>query len=259
MNLDIHGLTFHYNSHPVLKEISCSAGSGEIMAVLGPNGAGKTTFLRCLNAMLSPRSGSVLLDGQEILQADRREIAKVMAYVPQHIEPTRVAAFDAILLGRRPHIGWDIRQEDIRKAQAIIEQLHLAHLALRPIDAISGGELQKIAIARALVQEPRVLLLDEPTSSLDLKNQHEIMGIIRTIVETHSLTALMTMHDINLALNYADSFVFFKEGKVFSACRGDSISPDVIGEVYGIPVSLERIGGRYVVVPCTGRDPSIVA
>ncbi|MCX6690213.1 MAG: ABC transporter ATP-binding protein, partial [Methanoregula sp.] len=141
--------------------------------------------------------------------------------------------------------------------QAIIEQLNLSALALRHVDAMSGGELQKIVIARALVQEPRVLLLDEPTSSLDLKNQHEIMGFIRNVVHTHHLTALMTMHDLNLALHYADRFVLLKEGMVFAAGGEEVITPELIEEVYGVPVAIRRWGGRNVVVPHADADDSV--
>lgn len=176
MILNVQDLSFRYNGHPVLQDIGFEAVLGEIVAILGPNGAGKTTLLRCLNRILRPQTGTVMLGEQDLATSSLREIARSMAYVPQHIEPTRVTVFDAILLGRRPWIGWDMRRDDILKVQAIIDQLNLTGLALRHVNEMSGGELQKVAIARALVQEPRVLLLDEPTSSLDLKNQHGISG-----------------------------------------------------------------------------------
>jgi iron complex transport system ATP-binding protein len=249
MILTVENLSFRYNSHPVLRGVQCTAAPGEIVAILGPNGAGKTTLLRCLNAGLRPHTGTVMLGEQDILALSRRKIAQSMACVPQRIDPPRLTAFDAILLGRRPWIGWDVRKDDLLKVQAVIGQLDLTNLALRHVDTMSGGELQKVAIARALVQEPRVLLLDEPTSSLDLKNQHEIMRFIRGVVRVHQLTALMTMHDLNLALRYADRFVLLKEGIVLSAGGGEVITPDIIEEVYGIPVTIGQLGGRYVVVP----------
>jgi iron complex transport system ATP-binding protein len=257
MSLNIANLSFRYNSHPVLHQIGCDATPGEIVAILGPNGAGKTTLLRCLNTMLMPQTGTIMLGEQDILASSRREIAQAMAFVPQHIEPPRVTAFDAILLGRRPWIGWDVSCEDILKVQAIIEQLHLSGLALRHVDAMSGGERQKVAIARALVQEPRVLLLDEPTSSLDLKNQHEIMRFVRSVVRTHHLTALLTMHDLNLALHYADKFVLLNGGSVFCAGGEEVITAEMIEAVYGIPVTIERLGGRHVVVPLDGGEPEL--
>ena len=249
MILNIDNLAFRYNSHPVLQDIGFTASPGELVAILGPNGAGKTTLLRCLNAALRPQGGTVHLGEQEILSLSRREIAQVMAYVPQHVEASRVTAFDAILLGRRPWIGWDMQREDVFKVQAVIEQLGLSNLALRHTDAMSGGELQKVAIARALVQEPRVLLLDEPTSSLDLKNQHGIMQFIRSVVRAHNLTVLMTLHDLNLALHYADRFVLVRDGRVMCAGSEDVITPEAIEAAYGIPVAIERFCGRQVVVP----------
>jgi iron complex transport system ATP-binding protein len=249
MILKVDNLSFRYNSHPVLQGIGFTAPPGEVVAILGPNGAGKTTLLRCLNAALRPQAGTIFLGKEDILSLSRRQIAQSMAYVPQHVEPSRVTAFDAILLGRRPWIGWDMRRDDILKVQAVIGQLGLSDLALRHVDALSGGELQKVAIARALVQEPRVLLLDEPTSSLDLKNQHGIMRFVRSIVRIHALTALMTMHDLNLALHYADRFVLVKGGRVLCAGGEEVITPETIEAVYGIPVAIERFCGRQVVVP----------
>jgi iron complex transport system ATP-binding protein len=249
MTLNVQDLSFRYNGHPVLQDVGFEAVPGEIVAILGPNGAGKTTLLRCLNRILRPQTGTVMLGEQDLATSSLREIARSMAYVPQHIEPPRVTAFDAILLGRRPWVGWDMRRDDIMKVQAIIDQLNLTELALRHVNEMSGGELQKVVIARALVQEPRVLLLDEPTSSLDLRNQHEIMRFIRSVVQTHRLTALMTMHDLNLALHYADRFVLVKEGSVFCAGGEGVITSEMIEEVYGLPVTIERFRGRPVVVP----------
>lgn len=249
MILNVDNLAFRYNSHPVLQDVGFTATPGEIVAILGPNGAGKTTLLRCLNAALRPQAGTICLGNEDILSLSRRQIAQAMAYVPQHVEPSRVTAFDAILLGRRPWIGWDMRRDDILKVQLVITQLGLSDLALRHVDAMSGGELQKVAIARALVQEPRVLLLDEPTSSLDLKNQHGILRFVRSIVRMHALTALMTMHDLNLALHYADRFVLVKGGRIACAGGEEVITPETIENVYGIPVAIERFRGRMVVVP----------
>jgi iron complex transport system ATP-binding protein len=249
MILSVDNLSFRYNSRPVLREIRCTAAPGEIVAILGPNGAGKTTLLRCLNAAIRPHAGTVLLGNVDLYSLTRQEIARSLASVPQHTTAAHISAFDAILLGRRPWIGWDVRTEDLLKVQAIIGQLGLDELALRPLDAMSGGELQKVAIARALVQEPRVLLLDEPTSSLDLKNQHGIMQLIRAIVRTHRLATIMTMHDLNLALHYADRFVLIRDGMVYRAGGPDTITPEMIEEVYGVQVAIGKVGGRSVVVP----------
>jgi len=249
MILKVAGLSFRYNGLKILEEVEFRVNRHEILAILGPNGVGKTTLLRCINTLLRPQAGSILLDDQDLLSLGRDEVARLLAYVPQRGETGPILAFDAILLGRRPHIGWDVRREDIQKVQAIIDQLHIGHLALRPINSMSGGELQKVLIARALVQEPGLLLLDEPTSSLDLKNQIEILAFLRMIVRAHSLTAILTMHDINQAIRFADRFLFLKEGMVYAAGTREIITPELIREVYGLPVTIAEVNGMPVVVP----------
>ena len=249
MILDVRDVSFRYNSRPVLAGVTFSLGRNELLAILGPNGVGKTTLLKCLNGILHPATGTINVEEKDLLRMKKLEIARDLAYVAQQEQGGRLTAFDAILLGRRPHITWKVGREDIRKVDAIIRTLGLEHLSLRHLDEMSGGELQKVCIARALVQEPKVLLLDEPTSSLDLKNQQEILSIIRHIVTGHGMAAVMTMHDINSALRFADRVVFLKGGRVFAVAGLEEITPAMVREVYGIPVVIEKVQGYPVVVP----------
>ncbi|WP_292731099.1 ABC transporter ATP-binding protein [Methanoculleus sp.] len=249
MILGVDGVAFTYRSAPVIQEITFDLRPHQILAILGPNGVGKTTLLKCMNAILRPKSGSVLVEGTNLLTADRMEIARKVGYVPQRCEAGRMTVFDAVLLGRRPHIRWDVTDADIRIVEAAIRMLHLENLTLRYIDEMSGGELQKVSIARALVQEPRVLLLDEPTSSLDLKNQLEILGIIRQVTTDHDVAAVMTMHDLNMALRYADRFILLKDGAIHAAGSPDVVTPEAIEAVYGVHVTVERYNGFRFVVP----------
>ncbi len=249
MILSVDELRFLYRNREVLSNIAFSIREGEIVAILGPNGVGKTTLLKCLNRILTPRGGAVLLDGDDLARLDIMEIARRVGYVPQRVETGRLTAFDAVLLGRRPHIGWDITEKDLKIVDAVFRRLGMEHLRLSYIDEMSGGELQKIAIARAIVQEPKVLLLDEPTSNLDLKNQVSILSIIAHIVREHRIAAVMTMHDLNQAIRFADRFIFLKGGRVFSHGGHDVVSPDVIEEVYGLPVVIGELGGVRCVVP----------
>ncbi len=253
MILSVEGVTFRYNGRKILHDVKFHVPRHEILAILGPNGVGKTTLLRCINTLLRPEAGTVMVEKQDLLSLRREEIARLIAYVPQRGETGPVTAFDAILLGRRPHVRWDVTREDILKVQAIIDQLHLGSLSLCPIDSMSGGELQKVMIARALVQEPCLLLLDEPTSSLDLKNQAEILAFLRMIVRDHSLTAVLTMHDINQAIRFADRFLFLKDGEIFAAGTQEILTPELIQAVYGIPVTIAEVNGMPFVVPGTGR------
>jgi len=247
--LTVNELKFMYRNKNVLQQIGFSIQRGQVVAVLGPNGVGKTTLLKCLNRILRPREGTVLLDDVNLLDLETMEIARRVGYVPQRVETGRLTAFDAVLLGRRPHIGWDMTPRDMAIVDAIFTKLGMEALRLSYIDEMSGGELQKVAIARALVQEPQVLLLDEPTSNLDMKNQVDILTTIREIVRDHNIAAIMTMHDLNQALRFADTFIFIKNGKVFVHGGHDIVTPPVIEEVYGLPVMIGELGGVRCVIP----------
>lgn len=249
MILSVDELTFLYRNHDVLNEIAFTIDAGEVVAILGPNGVGKTTLLKCLNRILRPKEGVVNLDGEDLAGLNLMDIARRVGYVPQRVETGRLTAFDAVLLGRRPHIGWDITERDLRIVDAVFRRLSMDNLRLSYIDEMSGGELQKVAIARALVQEPKILLLDEPTSSLDLRNQVEILSTIVQIVRQHTIAAVMTMHDLNQALRYADRFIFLKDGRVYAHGDRSIVTPAVIGEVYGVPVEVVTHRGLPLVVP----------
>jgi iron complex transport system ATP-binding protein len=177
------------------------------------------------------------------------EVARKVGYVAQRNEPSRVTAFDAVLMGRRPHLRWGVSRDDLKKVDAALRQLGLEDLSMRYVDQTSGGELQKVAIARALVQEPRLMLLDEPTASLDLKNQAEIMGLVRRVVTEHELAAVMTLHDLNTAFRFADTCIFLRDGKIFFAGSPADVDAGIIEAVYGLPVELYRHDGRLLVAP----------
>lgn len=233
----------------VLNDLNFSLKSGEILGILGPNGAGKTTLLRCINAILKPSSGNVFVEGSDIFRMNAAEIAKCIGYVPQRNEAGRISVFDAVLLGRIPHLRWQVTKEDLIKVDSILGQLELRHLALRNLNELSGGELQKVCIARSLVQEPKVLLLDEPTSSLDLKNQLEILEILRKVAAEHKMIVIAAMHDLNLAFRFMDRFLFIKDKRMFAAGVLNQIDAATVAAVYGVQVDIFRHNGQVYVVP----------
>jgi len=249
MILDVRDIHIGYNGRMVLQGLDLTVDRGQVLTILGPNGVGKTTLLRCINATLKPQSGAVLVEDADVFRMRAGEIAKRLGYVAQRNGAGRMTAFDAVLLGRKPHLRWRISEEDLRKVDGALKQLDLAHLALRHIDEMSGGELQKVCIARALVQEPSVLLLDEPTSSLDLKNQLEILRTIRQVVHEHRLAAVMTMHDLNMALRFSDAYLFMKQGKVFCCGRNEDLTPEMVQAVYGVAVDILRHHSQIIIVP----------
>jgi iron complex transport system ATP-binding protein len=152
-------------------------------------------------------------------------------------------------MGRKPYVRWSVSDHDLSMVNAALKRLDLEGLSLRFIDQLSGGELQKVALARALVQEPSLLLLDEPTSSLDLKNQMEILGIIRRVVSEHRVAAVMTMHDLNSALRFADSVLLLKDGAIYFAGPVSAVSGEMVESVYGLAVEIHTLNGHPLVVP----------
>jgi len=249
MLLEVNGIEFSYSSTPTLEDVSFGVERGEVLTLLGPNGVGKTTLLKCLNKILEPKGGNVMIDGSDVHKISRREAAKQMGYVPQRGDVSRMTVFDAILLGRRPYIDWDATEKDLRLVGRIIGLMGLKELSLRFIDEISGGEYQLVQIARALAQQPDVILMDEPTSSLDISNQHMIMKTIRKIVQRNHMAAVMTIHDLNLAVRYSDKFVLMHGGKIFATGGHEVITPENIRSAYHVDAIVERVNGIPVIIP----------
>lgn len=249
MILAVDGVEFAYRSDPVLAEVRFDVAPGEFLAVLGNNGAGKSTLLKCLNRILKPHDGSVFVDARDVRQLTRVQVAQQLGYVAQRTESSRMTVFDAVLLGRKPYIKWEASRHDHEVAERVMSRLGLEELSLRYLDEISGGELQKTAIARALAQEPRVLLLDEPTSSLDLRNQMDVLDTVKRVTTDERVAVVAVMHDLNLALRYADAFLMLSGGTVFAGGGPEVVTPENVGAVYGVPVSVTRVNDVPVVVP----------
>ncbi|NLO44982.1 MAG: ABC transporter ATP-binding protein [Clostridiales bacterium] len=243
-------LSFYYNrDRMILDKINFCAPKGQCTAILGNNGAGKSTLIKCLNRILEPRQGAVFVDGKNIKELGRKDIAKYIAYAAQGSTGGRFTVFDSVLLGRKPYIKLEPSKEDFGIVESVIKRMGIEKLALRYTDELSGGEIQKVMLARALAQQPRVLLLDEPTGSLDLGNQHEVLAEIRQIAETEQICVIIVIHDLNLALRYCDNFLFLKDKRVFSFGGVETITPESVKEVYKTPVTVREIGGVMTVVP----------
>jgi iron complex transport system ATP-binding protein len=249
MFFEVNGINFAYRSKSVLNNVSFTVNTDDLVSVLGPNGVGKTTLIKCINKVLTPKTGSVLIEGSDLHGMSKKDIAKNIGYVAQKSETSKTTVFDSVLLGRKPHFEWDVTEKDIRLAGRVLRLLSLDGLALKYIDEISGGEYQLVQIARVLVQQPKVILLDEPTSSLDLSNQHMIMHLIRNIVKKNHMAAIMIIHDLNLAIRHSDKFIMMKEGNVYSAGSHEIITPENIKAVYNIEAYVESVRGIPVVIP----------
>jgi len=250
VNLEVAGLSFSYEDHSVLSDISLEVKGGELVGVLGPNGCGKTTLIKCINHILVPR-GSVLFGGQDVARMGSTERARLFAYVPQALSiGMAMTVFESVLMGRRPHIRWGVGEPDLGMVSEVLERLKISDLAFRKVTKISGGERQKVMIARALVQDPSLLFLDEPTSALDLRHQLEVMQIIRSVVNQKGIGALMAMHDLNLAARYCDRVVVLHRGRIAGQGVPSAIlTEELIRDVYGVSARVGREDGYPLIVP----------
>ncbi len=248
MKITVNGLTFSYNSRPVLKGVDLELKEGEILGIIGPNGSGKSTLLKCIDRILKPKGGTIYLDGKEINRFPMPELARLMGYVAQREENRfPVDVFDAILMGRKPFLNWKPSKKDREKVTEIIEILKLQDIAMRDIGSISGGERQKVIIARAIAQEPQVLLLDEPTSYLDLKHQLEVMDIIENLSELGT-SSVVAVHDLNLAARYCEKLVLLEEGRVFAAGGREILQAENIEPVYKVKIWTYEKENRKVIL-----------
>jgi iron complex transport system ATP-binding protein len=249
MILTVQDLRFDYPGRPVLEAASFGVEKSQVLAILGTNGTGKTTLLKCINRILTPAAGTVLIEDQPISDLSRNALAQKIGYVEQQRNGSRATVFNTVLLGRKPYIRWDITQHDMEVASQSLETLGMGDYALRYLDELSGGELQKVIIARALAQEPEILLMDEPTSSLDLKNQLEVLTLIQQISRERGIAAVVAMHDLNLALRFADRFILLKDKTIYAAGGPEVITPENIESVYAVPVTIVAHNGSRVVIP----------
>ncbi|EHR79103.1 iron ABC transporter ATP-binding protein [Thermococcus litoralis DSM 5473] len=243
--IKVENLKFGYNGLEVLDDISLEIESGEFVAILGPNGAGKSTLLKCIAGLL--KCEGIEIFGKPLDYYSRGELARIIGYVPQSVNPGFMRVFDIVLLGRRPYMSFNPSEKDIRIVNEILKKLGIQHLALKPANRLSGGELQKVSIARALAQEPEILLMDEPTNNLDPKSQLEVMKIAKEFAKAGKVS-IAVMHDVNLALRFADRFIFMKNGRIIADGGREILKSEIFEKVYGIRGLVSELSGVPVFV-----------
>lgn len=258
VNITIKSLTFGYNGSMILDGLNLVVEDSEVLGLVGPNGSGKTTLIKCIDKILKPK-GSILIDGRDIDTVSRTDLAKRLGYVPQSSStPLATTVFDTVLMGRRPHISWRVSDSDLDKVADILGLLHLEYLAMRDFSQLSGGQKQKVLIARALAQEPEVLLLDEPTSSLDMKHQLEVMETISSLVKEKKISAVMALHDLNLASMFVDKLAILKGGKIYAAGEPiDLLNAKNIRDVYGVEAVVMNNLERPYIVPLRSLNEGV--
>lgn len=243
--LEINNLVCGYDSQFVLNDINLRIKDGEYIGIIGPNGSGKTTFLRAVTKILRPRKGRILFEGENIECLSHGQLARRIAVASQYFEPgLKMSVEEFVLLGRTPHRKkwqfWDtgIDEEIAERAMAMAEIIQFKD---RPIDSLSAGERQMMVISRALAQEPRLLLLDEPTSHLDIAHQVRILDLIKRLNKKNGLTVIIVLHDLNLASEYCDRLILLNNGRVHKMGAPDEVlTYQVIEEVYKTIVVVEN-------------------
>ena len=248
--LELENVVFRYSrrAEPVLRGVSLTLNDGEIGILLGKNGAGKTTLFQCILGLAAPESGSIRFDGEDLLKMPRRERAKLVAYVPQHIHVGALSVFDSILLGRLSRFGMQPGREDFEATERILAEMQLEPLAGRNAEELSGGEKQKIAIARALVQEPRLLIFDEPTGNLDIANEELIIDEAKKAARQRGVAILSSLHDLNQALCLGDKFFLLRDGAVRYAGDESVLTSEVIGDIFDIQSRIITVDGKKIIL-----------
>ncbi len=218
VKIQVNNLLFSYGDDlHALTDVTMEAQEKELICLIGPNGSGKSTLIKCILKILAPQKGKITFDGTELQKVTLTDLAKIVGYVPQssqYVFP--VTVFEAILTGRLPYLGWAPKASDLKKVEDTMKLFNIEAWAWRYLNTLSGGERQKVLLAMTLSKEPSVLLLDEPTSNLDLRHQLEVMSLLRRLVNDQKLTVIMATHDLNLALKYADRVVMMKKSRVIA-------------------------------------------
>ena len=251
----VENLTFQHpqTTSPVVNGVSFQVPEGKLAVLLGPNGSGKTTLFKCIAGLWKPDSGQVLFDGRDIVHMSFKERAAMLAVVPQdHTPPFPYSVFEAVLMGRAPHVGIYASPcaKDEEAAHNALLAVGISHLTERCYTRISGGERQLVLLARALAQEAPLLLLDEPTSHLDFRNQHLVLETVRRVAAEKKLTVLMTLHDPNLAAFFAHQVVMLKAGEIAADGSPEAVLTEAnLGQLYNIGIGVAETGERRLIYP----------
>ncbi|WP_309053605.1 ABC transporter ATP-binding protein [Streptomyces sp.] len=253
--LAARGLTLAYEDRTVVHELDLAIPDGKVTVIVGPNACGKSTTLRALGRLLRPAGGAVLLDGRELARLPTKRIARAIGLLPQTpVAPEAITVADLVSRGRQPHQAWwkQWSEEDERAVVEAMERTDVAALADRSVDELSGGQRQRVWIAMALAQETDLLLLDEPTTYLDIAHQVEVLDLVRRLNRVRGRTVVVVLHDLNQAARYADHLVAMKEGRIVAeGPPGAIVTADLVREVFGLDAVVvpDPVTGSPLVVP----------
>ncbi len=256
MELKMENLGFSYGPEKVFEGINLTLDKSELVCIIGANGAGKSTLMHCMNRILSPSEGNVTLDGKDLHTYGLREMARIISFVP-HAEDTTfsMSVLDTVLMGRLPYSGQSPRSDDIRIAAENLKLLGMKDFALHNFDELSAGQHQKVMIARSLTQEPKIMLLDEPTSNLDVKYQMLVMRLLRDVARVKNIMVVTICHDLNVTSKYADRILMLHDHGIYAdGTPKEVLTAENIKTVYGTDCEVFDFRGRPLIALLDGDD-----
>jgi len=250
LSIKAEGLGVCYGDIRIWKDINLDIHEPGLVAILGPNGVGKSTFMYTINKILEPTDGRVLINGKDVMDMDYKDIAKIIAYVPQQSNETfAMSVLDTVLMGRYPVSGFVTSKEDVDIATKCLKIMDITDLAMRNFNELSAGQHQKVMIARGLAQEPQILMLDEPTSNLDVYHQYYVMKMLRDIAREKGIIILVICHDLNIASRFADRLILLSKGVIGAdGPSSEVITKENIKAVYGMDTDVIEVDGRPYII-----------
>jgi iron complex transport system ATP-binding protein len=258
IKIEVNNLTLAYGRNTVVRDISFTMESGQITGLVGPNGCGKSSIIKAISRVMAPVSGEIKLNDKDVSRIPHMELARLLGVVPQiPLLPSNFTAFEVVLMGRNPHLGL-FRYEgpsDMEIARQAMQQTRTLHLAERRIGELSGGEIQSVVIARVLAQQTQAILLDEPTSNLDVGRQIEVLDLMRSLCREQGLTVGVALHDLNLAVQYCDKLILLSGGGIKAeGAPSEVVTQANIREVYGAGSAVYTIDGLPAILPRAGTS-----
>ena len=260
LKIEVKNLTLSYGRNVVVRDISFTLEPGSMTGLVGPNGCGKSTIIKAISRVMAPVSGHVAFNGRDVSHIPHMEMARLVGVMPQiPLLPSNFTAFEVVLMGRNPHLGlfqyegW----HDMEIARDAMEKTRTQHLSNRRIGELSGGEIQSVVIARVLAQQTEGILLDEPTSNLDIGRQIEVLDLRKEMCRGRGLTVGVALHDLNLAVQYCDRLFLLHDGAIKAeGTPAQVVTQENISEVYGAGSAVYEIDGLPAILPRAGASPS---
>ncbi len=251
-HLNLNDVAFAYSGEKLtLNNIDLDIRNPQLISIIGPNGVGKSTLIHCMNKILSPTRGTVLVDDVDVSTIKTKELAKKMGYVPYSANDTfPLTVVDTILMGRNPHSKWKSNlHEDMKVVKEVLKLMDITPLAMRPFNELSAGQHQRVMLARGLAQEPDILLLDEPTANLDIRHQMDVIRILKKLAIKKNIVVIMISHDLNLAAKYSDNIIMMAKGTIHAVGRPiDVITSVNIKTVYDVEAEIVIRDGRPLTI-----------